>query len=210
MRRFMKNSVRVVFCALALTALVSTAATAQPMLDTAPGASTNVIKPPQVNNGFSGYSSNPPPAAASAPPALPQGGYVPMQAPAAAQPMQIPLDAQGMPMQQAVQQPQVMPQQVAPAQADPAQAAVATPPPAPDPCAAYMASYESYVVCQDRTLKIQRMKEAKEKRNAPPPAPAAAPAAPVIDPAIAAAAAAAAAAMQKQPAQKQPGLPFRR
>lgn len=192
MRRFMKNSVRAIICALAFTVAASTPASAQPMLDTAPGT-TNVIKPPQVNNGFSGYSSNPPAAAASAPPALP-GGYVPMQAPAAAMPTH------------GAQQPQ----QAAPVQVDPAQAAVTAPPPAPDPCAAYMASYESYVVCQDRMLKIQRMKEAKEKRNAPPPAPVAAPAAPVIDPAIAAAAAAAAAAMQKPPVQKQPGLPFRK
>jgi hypothetical protein len=34
-----------------------------------------------------------------------------------------------------------------------------------DPCAAYMASYESYVVCQDRVLKIKRMQDAKLQRD---------------------------------------------
>jgi hypothetical protein len=34
-----------------------------------------------------------------------------------------------------------------------------------DPCAAYMSSYESYVVCQDRIQKIQRMKDAKTRRD---------------------------------------------
>lgn len=45
-----------------------------------------------------------------------------------------------------------------------AAAAVATTPAAPDPCAAYMADYSSYTVCQDRVMKYQRMKDAKTKR----------------------------------------------
>lgn len=35
-----------------------------------------------------------------------------------------------------------------------------------DPCEAYKVSYEAYVVCQDRTRKIQRMIDAREKRQA--------------------------------------------
>ncbi len=34
-----------------------------------------------------------------------------------------------------------------------------------DPCEAYKVSYEAYVVCQDRTKKIQRMIDARERRQ---------------------------------------------
>lgn len=37
--------------------------------------------------------------------------------------------------------------------------------PAVDPCAAYMASYSAYNACQDREQKMQRAKDAKEKRG---------------------------------------------
>jgi len=50
-----------------------------------------------------------------------------------------------------------------------------------DPCSAYTDSYDSYTLCQDRIQKIQRMKDAKSKRQAndakrygtPAPAPVA-------------------------------------
>ncbi len=60
----------------------------------------------------------------------------------------------------------------------------------PDPCAAYINSYDAYAVCQDRMQRLQRMKDARTKRaeaaeavrqraeerraarNAPPPEPA--------------------------------------
>lgn len=35
-----------------------------------------------------------------------------------------------------------------------------------DPCSAYTDSYDSYTLCQDRNQKIQRMKDAKAKRQA--------------------------------------------
>jgi hypothetical protein len=48
-----------------------------------------------------------------------------------------------------------------------------------DPCAAYVGNYNIYASCQDRHQKLERMKEAKEKRAAarkkPEPAPVAAP-----------------------------------
>ena len=47
---------------------------------------------------------------------------------------------------------------------DPGTGAAATAPAAPDPCAAYMADYSSYTVCQDRIMKYQRMKDSKTKR----------------------------------------------
>ncbi len=34
-----------------------------------------------------------------------------------------------------------------------------------DPCEAYKVSYEAYIVCQDRTKKIQRMIDARDKRQ---------------------------------------------
>lgn len=63
----------------------------------------------------------------------------------------------------------------------PAETPVSAAPPAEsapkDPCEAYKARYETYVVCQDRMMKIQRMIDARDQRYkartpAPPPAPA--------------------------------------
>lgn len=67
--------------------------------------------------------------------------------------------------------------------------AAPTTPPVKDPCAAYMNSYDSYNLCQDRIKKIERMKEAMQKRvdarkaaSAPPAAtPVPAAAAPVVN-----------------------------
>lgn len=36
----------------------------------------------------------------------------------------------------------------------------------PDPCAAYLGSYDVYAICQDRIKRLQRMQELKEKRLA--------------------------------------------
>lgn len=36
----------------------------------------------------------------------------------------------------------------------------------PDPCAAYLNSYDAYAICQDRTQRLQRMKDARSKRAA--------------------------------------------
>lgn len=53
-------------------------------------------------------------------------------------------------------------------------------PPVADPCAEFTDSYDSYNVCQDRIKKIERMRDAKNRRLGiePAPAPAPAPAAP--------------------------------
>lgn len=55
----------------------------------------------------------------------------------------------------------------------PATTAGATPaePAKPDPCAAYMQSYDIYVACKDRFQKIERMKEAQTRRNTVPEQP---------------------------------------
>lgn len=64
---------------------------------------------------------------------------------------------------------------VAPEVATPAPVETLTPVQAPamvDPCAAYMSSYQAYVVCHDRMQKIQRLKDAQKSRDAklnPPP-----------------------------------------
>lgn len=49
-------------------------------------------------------------------------------------------------------------------------------PPVADPCAEYADSYDGYNMCQDRIKKIERMREAKERRMGITPAPAPAPA----------------------------------
>lgn len=59
-------------------------------------------------------------------------------------------------------------------------------PAAPDPCAAFAASADSYLMCQDRMQKMERMKEANQRRLQKP--------APAVDPAAEKAAAEAKAA----------------
>ncbi len=49
-------------------------------------------------------------------------------------------------------------------------------PPVDDPCAEYTDSYDGYNMCQDRIKKIERMREAKQRRMGTTPAPAPAPA----------------------------------
>jgi hypothetical protein len=61
-----------------------------------------------------------------------------------------------------VEQPQ---EPAAPVVPPPVAAAAAPSPPPVDPCAAYMASYNAYTVCQDRMQKLQRMKDAKKHRD---------------------------------------------
>lgn len=69
------------------------------------------------------------------------------------------------------------PSAAAPAAAGTAATAAAPAAPVVDPCAAFMSSADLYASCQDRNMKIQRMKDAQKSRATA--APAAAPAAPV-------------------------------
>lgn len=168
----------------------------------APAAPTIGAPGPQIqNNHGMGYST-----------ASPDANNLPQQQTMGG-PAMLPSnpDMQMLQQLQLQQQQQMMQQGTAPQQgtaqqpagtAQDAQAtdAAAAAPAKPDPCAAYMASYDSYVVCQDRIVKLQRMQDAKAKRAATTtPAPAAAApdtATPAVDPAIAAAAAANAAAIR--------------
>jgi hypothetical protein len=176
--------------------MTSTVASAQPGYSGQTPPSMNTYSPdagmqPGGTPGASGYSGGDAPAAVSpyapqpfmpyqAPQAAPQAAAPqaapPVAAPMVAQPYApqaptVPPVMMDMTQQQPVPQPQ---QATAPQQA----------PTPPDACAAYMASYDAYTVCQDRMQKIQRMKDAQQKRQtrtAPKPAataPATTPGAP--------------------------------
>ncbi len=56
--------------------------------------------------------------------------------------------------------------------------APAVPEAKPDPCAAYLANYDYYTICQDRMQKIQRMQDARTKRQTPEVKPVETPAVP--------------------------------